>query len=304
MQPFTKGAWVNYPSGVLAGFMARGITPGGFDALIHSTVPLGGGLSSSAALEVATATLLETITGQKLDLVEKALLCQKAEHQYAGVPCGIMDQFISVMGRKDHLLLLDCRSRRTELVPMSDPSVSLLVTNTNVKHALTGGEYAKRRAQCEAGAKALGVASLRDATLATLEQGRGRMEDVVFRRARHVIGEIERTTQAAREIQASHWKAAGELMYASHYSLRDDYEVSCVELDAVVEIARGIGLEGGVYGCRMTGGGFGGCTVALVKTEAVAAITKKLAEDYHRKTGIEASQFVSRPADGAMVLKA
>jgi galactokinase len=265
---------------------------------------LGGGLSSSAALEVATATLLETITGQKLDLVEKALLCQKAEHQYAGVPCGIMDQFISVMGRKDHLLLLDCRSRRTELVPMSDPSVSLLVTNTNVKHALTGGEYAKRRAQCEAGAKALGVASLRDATLATLEQGRGRMEDVVFRRARHVIGEIERTTQAAREIQASHWKAAGELMYASHYSLRDDYEVSCVELDAVVEIARGIGLEGGVYGCRMTGGGFGGCTVALVKTEAVAAITKKLAEDYHRKTGIEASQFVSRPADGAMVLKA
>ena len=136
MQPFAGNAWGNYPAGVLAGFLARGITPGGFDAMIHSTVPLGGGLSSSAALEVATATLLETMTGQTLDPVAKALLCQEAEHRYAGVPCGIMDQFISVMGRKDHLLLLDCRSRRTELVPMSDPSVELLVTNTNVRHEL------------------------------------------------------------------------------------------------------------------------------------------------------------------------
>ena len=177
---------------------ARRTSPAGFDALIHSTVPLGGGLSSSAALEVATATLLEAITGQTLDPVEKALLCQQAEHQYAGVPCGIMDQFISVMGRKDHLLLLDCRSRQTELVPMRDPSVSLLVTNTNVKHELGGGEYAKRRAQCEAAAKILGVPSLRDATSGALERAKAGMDDVVFRRARHVIGEIERTPQAAR----------------------------------------------------------------------------------------------------------
>ena len=241
---FAKGAWANYPAGVLAGFLARGISPGGFDALIHSTVPLGGGLSSSAALEVATATLLEAMTGRTLEPVEKALLCQQAEHQYAGVPCGIMDQFISVMGRKDHLLLLDCRSRRTELVPMSDPSVALLVTNTNVKHELGSGQYATRRAQCEAAAKILGVASLRDATAAMLEQAKSRMEDVVFRRARHVIGEIGRTTQAAREIRASNWTKAGELMYASHDSLRDDYEVSCAELDAVVEIARAHRREG------------------------------------------------------------
>jgi galactokinase len=303
LQPFARGAWANYPAGVLAGFLARGIQVGGFDAMIHSTVPLGGGLSSSAALEVATATLLEAMTGRTLEPVEKALLCQQAEHQYAGVPCGIMDQFISVMGRKDHLLLLDCRSRRTELVPMNDPSVALLVTNTNVKHELGSGQYATRRAQCEAAAKILGVSSLRDATAAMLEQAKSRMEDVVFRRARHVIGEIGRATQAAWEIRTSNWAQAGELMYASHDSLRDDYEVSCAELDAVVEIARGIGSKGGVHGCRMTGGGFGGCTVALVKTESVDSITKKIGGDYQRKTGIEASQFVSRPAAGATVLK-
>ena len=303
LQPFARGSWANYPAGVLAGFLARGISPGGFDALIHSTVPLGGGLSSSAALEVATATLLEAMTGRMLEPVEKALLCQQAEHQYAGVPCGIMDQFISVMGRKDQLLLLDCRSRRTELVPMSDPSVALLVANTNVKHELGSGQYAARRAQCEAAAKALGVSSLRDATAVMLEQAKSRMEDVVFRRARHVIGEIGRTTQAAREIRASNWTVTGELMYASHYSLRDDYEVSCAELDAVVEIARGIGSRGGVHGCRMTGGGFGGCAVALVKTDAVDSITKKIAVDYRRKTGVEAALFVSRPAAGATVLK-
>ena len=303
LQPFARGAWANYPAGVLAGFLARGIQVGGFDAMIHSTVPLGGGLSSSAALEVSMATLLEAVTGKAIDPVDKALLCQQAEHQYAGVPCGIMDQFISVMGRKDHLLLLDCRSRRTELVPMNDPSVALLVTNTNVKHELGSGQYATRRAQCEAAAKILGVSSLRDATAAMLEQAKSRMEDVVFRRARHVIGEIGRATQAAWEIRTSNWAQAGELMYASHDSLRDDYEVSCAELDAVVEIARGIGSKGGVHGCRMTGGGFGGCTVALVKTESVDSITKKIGGDYQRKTGIEASQFVSRPAAGATVLK-
>jgi galactokinase len=302
MKPFAKGTWANYPAGVIAGFLARGVSIQGFDALIHSTVPLGGGLSSSAALEVATATLLETITGQTLDPVDKALLCQQAEHQYAGVPCGIMDQFVSVMGRKDHLLLLDCRSRKTELVPMRDPSVSLLIVNTNVKHELGSGQYAKRRAQCEAAAKILGLSSLRDATSAALLKAKDQMEDVVFRRARHVIGEIERTPQAAGLLGASDWSAAGQLMYASHASLRDDYEVSCAELDAVVEIAQAIGEKGGVYGCRMTGGGFGGCAVALVKTDAVDAISKRIGADYRQKTGIEATLFVSRPAAGAAVL--
>ena len=303
--PVTKGQpkWSNYIRGVLAGFQQRGVQIPALDVAFMSTVPLGGGLSSSAALEVCTATLMEAATGKAIDPIEKALLAQKAEHEFAGVPCGIMDQFISALGREGNLLLLDCRTRKTELVPMSDPSVALLVINTNVKHELSGGEYAERRAQCEEATRDLNVKSLRDVTADQLEKGKGGMSEVVYRRARHVIGEIERTVNAAREIRASNWPVTGQLMYASHASLRDDYEVSCQELDVVVEIAESIGLKGGIYGCRMTGGGFGGCCVALVKADAVAAITKKIATDYQARTGIEAIIFSSRPAAGATIIK-
>jgi galactokinase len=303
VQPLAKGSWANYPLGVIAGFIARGISVPSFDALIHSTVPFGGGVSSSAALEVATATLLEAATGQRLEPIQKALLCQKAEHEYAGMPCGIMDQFISVMGRENHLLLLDCRSRETQLVPMSDSSVAVLITNTNVKHELTGGEYAARRGQCEQAARALGVKSLRDASAASLEQARSKMDDVTYRRARHVVGEIDRTVRAAKAIRVSDWTTTGELMYASHNSLRDDYEVSCPELDAIVEIAAEVGSDGGVIGCRMTGGGFGGCTVALVRANRIEAVSGRIAREYEERVGIQPTSFVSRPAAGATVLQ-
>ncbi|MEI7864983.1 MAG: galactokinase [Chthoniobacterales bacterium] len=295
--------WGNYPRGVVAGFQERGIQPGGLDVLLHSTVPLGSGLSSSAALEVCTATLLEAVTGTTLDPVDKALLCQKAEHDFAGVPCGIMDQFISALGREGHLLLLDCRTRTTELVPMNDPSVALLIINTNVKHELSGGEYAERRAQCEEAARNLGVESLRDVTAVQLEAGKRKMSEIVYRRARHVIGEIGRTVHAAGSVRQSDWPVVGQLMYASHAALRDDYEVSCEELDVVVKIAEAIGEQGGVYGCRMTGGGFGGCCVALVKASAVEDISKKITADYKARTGIAATIFASRPAAGATVVK-
>lgn len=303
--PVKTGApkWSNYPRGVIAGMMERGLNPGGLDIFLNSTVPLGSGLSSSASLEVCTATLIEAITGRTLVPVDKALLCQKAEHEFAGVPCGIMDQFISVMGRQNNLLLLDCRSRETQLVPMNDPAVSLLIANTNVKHELANGEYAQRRAQCEAAAQLLGVQSLRDATPDALANAKEKMEDVVFRRARHVIGEIERTVHAAEAVRASNWPAVGQLMYASHGSLRDDYEVSCKELDTIVEIAGALGVKGGVFGCRMTGGGFGGCAVALVKTELIDSISGKIGAEYKKKTGIEATIFTTRPAAGATVLK-
>jgi len=303
--PVTKGSpkWSNYIRGVLCGFQNRGVTIPALDVAFMSTVPLGGGLSSSAALEVCTATLMEAATGKAIDPIEKALLAQKAEHDFAGVPCGIMDQFISALGREGHLLLLDCRTRQTELVPMSDPSVALLVINTNVKHELSGGEYAERRAQCEEAARNLGVKSLRDVTAGQLEANKGKLSELVYRRARHVIGEIERTVHAAEGIRASSWPSVGNLMYASHASLRDDYEVSCKELDDVVEIAEDIGYRGGVYGCRMTGGGFGGCCVALVKADAVDSITKKIAADYKSKTGIDATIFASRPAAGATIVK-
>jgi galactokinase len=214
-----------------------------------------------------------------------------------------MDQFTSILGQKDSALLLDCRSRTTTPVPMTDPTVTVLIINTNVRHQLAEGEYAKRRSQCEAAARSLKVPALRDATVQALEVGRAEMESVVFRRARHVITENERTLQAAQAIRASDWPTVGRLMYASHASLRDDYEVSCPELDTVVEIAQSIGEQGGMIGCRMTGGGFGGCAVSLVKTDAVARITRAIDGPYERKTGKPATIFSSRPADGARMLK-
>jgi len=305
-QPLTRQgtSWTNYVSGVVAGLAARGMSPEGLDLLIDSTVPLGGGLSSSAALEVATATLIEAVTGMTLDPVDKALVCQRAEHDFAGVPCGIMDQFTSALGQADHLLLLDCRSRVTRLVPMTDPSISVLIVNTNVRHELSGGEYAKRRAECEEAARALGVASLRDVNLTDLQAAQDRLSPVPWRRARHVVSEIARTLEAAEAIGAADWGRVGRLMYASHDSLRVDYEVSCAELDTVVELAATMGEKRGVIGCRMTGGGFGGCAVALVDTSEVAAISLDLAAGYRQRTGLQASIFVSRPAAGAMVLKA
>lgn len=296
-------AWSNYVRGVIAGFQKLKLPVKGFNAVIDSDVPLGGGLSSSAALEVATALLLEAITGRHLDAVPKALLCQQAEHEYAGVPCGIMDQFVSVMGQQDHLLLIDCRNQEGKLVPFADPSLALLIINTNVRHSLADGEYGKRRAQCEAAARALKIPSLRDATPTKLQAAKSTLDPVIFRRARHVISENQRTTEAARRVRASQWEQVGKLMYESHASLRDDYEVSCEELDLVVQLAGEIGLNGGVYGCRMTGGGFGGCAVALVKAEAARTIGKKIGDAYLAKTRNHATTFLSRPGAGASLVE-
>ena len=294
--------WTNYVRGVFAGFLARNVNPGALDVCLTSSVPVGGGLSSSAALEVATATLLEAATGHELDLVDKAFLCQKAEHEYAGVPCGIMDQFTSVLGQPDHLMLLDCRSTETEMVPLTDGNVTVLIINSNVKHELTGGEYAERRKQCEISSQRLQIKALRDTDLVQLEAARHKLDDVLYRRAHHVVGENERTVQAASAIGESDWPTVGRLMYASHASLRDDYEVSCSELDILVELAAKFGESNGVIGARMTGGGFGGCAVALVKTAAVASVAESIHSAYHQQTSIEPTLFVSRPARGAHVI--
>jgi len=295
-------SWSNYVRGVIAGFQERGIKVGGFNAVIDSTVPFGGGVSSSAALEVAAATLLEEMVGKSLDPIEKALLCQRAEHQFAGVPCGIMDQFTSVLARENHALMLDCRSRTATPVPMTDPSVTVLVVNSNVRHRLVDGVYASRRQQCETAAKVLKVRALRDATLKDLAAARRTIDPVVFRRARHVITENERTIQAAQAIGRRNWSHVGSLMYASHASLRDDYEVSCPELDAIVKVAQEISEEDGMIGCRMTGAGFGGCAVGLVRTKTAKAIARRFEDGYEAMTGNMPSIFASRPAGGARVI--
>jgi galactokinase len=298
-----RGHWSNYVAGVIAGCTARNMRPRGFNAIVESDVPVGGGLSSSAAIEVATATLIEAMTGATLDPVEKALLCQKAEHDYAGVPCGIMDQFASVMCLPDHLMLLDCRSQQFEHIPLSDSNVTVLIINTNVKHELSGGEYAQRRSQCESAARKLNVGSLRDATLNQLESTRRALVDAEYRRARHAIGEIERTVEAAAAIKVGKWPEVGRLMYASHDSLRDDYEVSCPELDLLVDLARNIGPSGGVIGSRMTGGGFGGCTVSLAESSQVEQVARQLSQSYHAAAGVEPSILTSRPARGAHIIQ-
>jgi galactokinase len=294
--------WTSYVRGAFAGCIELGMQPGSLDVLIDSNVPLGAGLSSSAALEVAAATLLEAVTGRTLDPVDKARLCQTAEHVYAGMPCGIMDQFSSALGEAGQLLLIDCRTETAELVALDDPDIAVLVINSNVRHELTGSEYPERRAACERAAKLLGVDALRDVTPVQLEEEKLRLDDLLYRRARHVVSEIERTVQAAEALQAGDWATLGELMYASHRSLRDDYEVSCPELDSLVEIAHDIGAEGGVIGSRMTGGGFGGSTVSLVDSGRVREIAGRITAAYSERVGREATAFVTKPARGAHVI--
>jgi galactokinase len=288
--------------GVIAGFPHAGVNLQPFAAIVHADLPVGGGLSSSAALEVAAATLLEAMTGTRLEPLQKALLCQKAEHDYARVPCGIMDQCSVIMGRTGSLLLLDCRSREAELVPLSDPDVLALIVNSNVKHALTDGGYAVRRKQCETAARFLGVAALRDVTMAQLEKSRTKLDEVLYRRARHVIGENERTLGTAQALKRGDWDTVGAHMAASHESLRRDYEVSCAELDVLVELAAQIGPAGGVVGARMTGGGFGGCTISLVRRWALEEVMTRIGAGYQQRTGRQASMFVTTPAAGARII--
>ena len=300
-QPQAKGEpeWANYLRGVIAGFQQRGHQIPGFDAYIVSSVPGGAGLSSSAALECATATLLEGLLDTVLDTKEKALLSQKAEHDFAGVPCGIMDQFASAFGKTNRLVLIDCQSGEPELVPFENPDLTVIIANTTVHHQLSDGGYASRRKNTEDGLALIGKASWRDVTAADVEAVWDQLGDPVNRRARHVVGEIARTKAAAEALAHNDFEALGPLMAASHDSLRDDFEVSCKELDVLVDIARDIGREGGVIGARMTGGGFGGSTVTLCESGKAEAIAATLAARYQAETGIKAQIFASRPSEGA-----
>ncbi|XP_025323788.1 galactokinase isoform X2 [Canis lupus baileyi] len=225
----------------------------------------------------------------------RAQVCQQAEHSFAGVPCGIMDQLIALLGQEGHALLIDCRSLETSLVPLSEPKLAVLITNSNVRHSLGSSEYPLRRRQCEEVARALGKESLREVQLEELEAGRELVSKEGFRRARHVVGEIRRTAQAAAALCRGDYRAFGRLMVESHHSLRDDYEVSCPELDQLVEAALS---APGVYGSRMTGGGFGGCTVTLLEASFTSQVMQHIQEQYSGT----ATFYLSQAADGAKVL--
>ena len=296
-QPLVPGRadWARYVEGVLAGFQRLGWRVPAFEAAITADLPAGGGLSSSAALEVGIATAVETLCGRRLDPVEKALLCQRAEHEFAGVPCGIMDQFAVTLARRGHALLIDCRSRVVEHVPLGE-DVAVLVIDSGVKHALADGAYAARRRECESAAVRLGVPALRDVALADWPAAERRLPDPERRRARHVVTEIARVVDFAAAARAGDWITAGRLMNASHASLRDDFEVSCRELDLICDSVAGLA---GVWGCRMTGGGFGGCAVVLVEASRAAAIAAAAATRCGEVLGREPAMFLTRAAAGA-----
>lgn len=290
--------WATYLRGVLAEF--RQVVPQltGVELLIESTIPVGGGLSSSAALQIAFASLLERVSGHTLSPIVKAELCLRAEQRYAGVPCGIMDQAISVFGRNDRFLFLDCRSHTMEWIPFLDPKLTLLIINTGTPHALANGEYARRREDCRSAACILQLQSLRNAAISQVDAAESKLGEVLHRRARHVITENQRVLECVRALKCEEWRNVGQLLFESHASLRNDFEVTSPELDFLVDQSAALSKNGGILGTRMTGGGFGGCTVSLVETESVTPMSDALADSFEKAFGRRPEIFCSRPVAG------
>jgi galactokinase len=295
-----RGHWSDYVAGV-ARLLDR--VPGGLcgaNLIIHGNVPQGAGLSSSASLEVAVCKALLEISGKTLEGASVAQLCQQAENEFVGARCGIMDQFVSVHGKKNHALRLDCRTLEFQQVPIP-AGVRLVICNTMVRHSVAVGEYNQRRAECEAGARFFGervpgAKTLRDVTPEDFENFGGQLPEVIRRRCRHVLTENSRVLLAGEALKSADLQHFGRLMESSHASLRDDFEVSCEELDLMVRLAQ---LNDGVYGARMTGGGFGGCTINLVQEDCVGGFQANVASEYEGATGRAPEIYVSAAADGA-----
>lgn len=298
LQPQKEEAWANYALGVVDEFRKAGLSlpAGGFTARVTGNIPVGGGLSSSAAFEVATAGFLLKLTGQTLPPIELAKLCQRAENHFVGVKSGLLDQATSVFGRAHQAVFLDCRSEEVRNVPFPK-NLALVIADSGKKHALIQGEYNERREQCEAAAKALGVKLLREVTSAQLEAA-ANLDPLLKQRARHIVGENERVQEAVALLAAGDGAGFGRLMDASHESSRVNFENSSAELDILVELARPLP---GVLGARLSGGGFGGATVTLVEAGQAAQVAVELAAAYERETSIKAQIFVCQIADGAVL---
>lgn len=298
--PSPRPHWTSYIRGVALSLLSAGIEVPGANLLVEGNLPMGAGLASSAAVEVATGVALLAVAGTTLDRVALAKICQRAEHQWTGARCGIMDQLVACCGRAGSALLLDCRSLRYDFLPLL-PGAQFVVCNTGVKHENAAGEYNVRRAESDAAVRALasriaGVRALRDVSMPQLEEHRDSLPPVLFRRCRHVISENARVLEAGRALERGDAARFGRLMAESHRSLREDYEVSCAELDLLVELASGLD---GVYGARMTGGGFGGCTVSLVHKDLVQDFQQAIAEGYQRGAGRRVEIYKFTASDGA-----
>jgi len=298
--------WADYPKGVMDELTKAGADTHrpyalcGWDGVIYGDVPLGAGLSSSAAFEVAAAYTLSLLNAISFDPVQMALLCQRAENRFVGVQCGIMDQFISALGKEDHALWIDCRDLSYRHVPLDSTRASVVVCNSGVQRGLVDSEYNTRRCQCEEGVQRLsqvlpGIKALRDVSVDTFETHQELLPEVVRKRCRHVVAENQRVLSAVHALENGDLEEFGRLMAASHTSLKDDYEVSRYELDLLVEIAQ---VTEGVLGARLTGAGFGGCTVNLVERDVVDAFVYKITEAYQGKTGISLETYVCSIAPG------
>ena len=301
--PAAGGGWRDYVRGVAWALGEAGHRLSGLDLALSGDVPAGAGLSSSAALEVALAAAFAAAHGLAIDQRELALLAQRAENGFVGVQCGIMDQLAAVFGREGHALLIDCRSLEIEPLPLAlgESGVAIVVVDSAVRRALGASAYNERRRECAEAAATLGVAALRDVTLETLEARRAELPKTLYRRARHVVTEEARVEAASRALRGGDLEKLGRLLYESHASLRDDFEVSCPETDLLVDLAAGVE---GVMGARLTGAGFGGCTVNLVREEALEAFEREVANVYRERTGLPARTHRVRAAGGLRVTDA
>jgi len=300
-----SAAWSDYPKGVMSEFLLAGFRPSGMDAVFQGDVPIASGLSSSAAVETAFAVLIRLMNGFALGDTDLARLCQAAENRFVGMNCGIMDQFISALGQANAALFLDCRSLDYEIVPFPSDLYDVVILNTRKKRELTGSEYNERRSQCEEGVRLLsgalpGIRALRDVSVAEFERQAGRLPETVRRRCRHVVEENQRVLDFVSALRSRDEASIGRLLLESHASLRDLYEVSCPELDAMVDIAMSVPAT---VGARMTGAGFGGCAVAVVRRGAGKALAEAILEEYPKRTGLCPELYETRPSEGASAEK-
>lgn len=304
--PRCKNVWANYLMGVVDEIQKTGYILQGANIIFISNIPQKAGLSSSAALEIVTALTMTELNSLKIEPVKMALLCQQAENNFVGVACGIMDQYVSRLGRKDNVLFIDCRTNNYELIPFRDSNYQIVICDSKIRRDLINSEYNKRREECKKATEFFThkfghkVQALRDVTIEEFKQYQEHLPETIARRARHVILENDRVQASKKAIEAGDYITFGQLMIESHQSLKVDYEVSCKELDLLVDLAL---KQEGVLGARMTGAGFGGCTVNLLKREKVNIFKKTIQKEYKRITGISPDTYITIPADGAKVLK-